>query len=274
MLEKRPNWSNRIALSLLILISVAVVIVHFRENENGFLHRVQKSAMGLLTPIQSGTLSSVRFTTNLWESITQFGRLKSDNQRLTKEVAALRRQSVVSKELELENERLLKLLGAPARRDYQTLYSNVIGKSVNSWQATIILDKGMNDGVKKHMAVAMADGLVGQVISVSKTSCLVQLITDQKCAVGVRLQSNRAIAVVEGQGGKELDLTLLPREIPATKGELVLTAGIGGVYPPDIVVGTISYVVAKPQGIYQEARVSPAVDFWTLEEVFIITGLK
>lgn len=274
MLEKRPNWSNRIALSLLLLISVAVVIVHFRENENGFLHRVQKSVMSMLTPIQSGTLSAVRFTTGTWESITQFGRLKSENEQLTKEVASLRRQSVVSKELELENERLLRLLGAPVRRDYQTLYSNVIGKSVNSWQATIILDKGARDGVKKHMSVATADGLVGQVISVSRTSCLVQLITDQKCAVGIRLQSNRAIAVVEGEGGKELNLTLLPREIPATKGDLVMTAGIGGVYPPDIVVGTISFVAKKPQGLYQEARVSPAVDFWRLEEVFIITGLK
>lgn len=274
MLEKRTNWGNRIALSILVLISIAVVITHYREGENGPLHRIQNSAISLLSPIQVGAFSVVRYSTNVWESITRFGSLKTENKKLKKDNASLRRQAVVEKELELENRRLREQLNAPIRRDYQTLFATVIGKSVSNWQATIELDKGLDDGVRKDQAVATSDGLAGHVTKVNRNSCLVQLITDQKCAVGARLQSSRATAIVKGQGGQELNLVFLPREIKVDRGELLLTSGIGGVYPPGIVVGTVSAVAKKPRGFYHEITVSPAVDFWTLEEVFIVTGEK
>ncbi len=273
MLEKRQNWRNRIALLCLILISVAVVVIHYKENEDGPLHRVQNSAMNLLSPLQAGAFSIVSTGKNLWESGTQFSRLKSENEKLSKEVANLRRETIVNKELELENQRLHELLDAPIRRDFETLFATVIGQSVNNWQATIVLDRGLDDGIKKNMAVANADGLVGQVKSVTRNACLVQLITDQKCSVGGRLQSNRATAIVEGEGSKELKLKFLSRDIELIKDDPVLTSGMGGVYPSGIVIGTISYV-GTARGLYQEARISPAVDFWNLEEVFIITGEK
>lgn len=274
ILEPRPNWRNRIALAILVLISIAVLVTHYRENENGVLHRVQGGAMAVLSPIESGAFSIVRWTTDVWTSVTQFTSLKSENDKLKQDMAALRRQTVLGKELQLENERLRKQLNAPVRKEFKTKLATVIGKSVNTWQATIVIDKGEEAGIKKNMAVATGDGLVGQVISVSTSSSIVQLITDQKCAVGGRVQSNRATAIVEGQGGKELNLTFLPKEYKLVKGDLVLTSGIGGVYPPGIVIGTVSSVVAHPQGFYHEALISPAVDFWTLEEVFVVTGEK
>jgi rod shape-determining protein MreC len=189
-------------------------------------------------------------------------------------VSELRRDTVTVKELDLENKRLRSEMGAPVRQQYATVFATVIGKSVNTWQATVILDKGSQNGVKQRMPVATADGLVGQVMSTTANSCLVQLIMDQKSAVGVRLQNSRATGIIEGEGQEQLQLNYLPKGVKTAAKEVVMTSGLGGVYPAGLVVGTIASTARNNDGLFQDVRVSPTVDFWTLEEVYIITGVR
>lgn len=216
----------------------------------------------------------VRSVTSSFKVVTEVGRLREENRELKKEIGKLRKETVLLTELEIENKRLRRELGSPVYRNFDTIYSSVIGKSVNNWQATVVLDKGSADGIEKNMPVAMADGLVGQVISTTQDACLVQLIIDRKSAVACRMQDGRATAIVEGQGGRELRLNFLPRETKVSKGEVILTSGLGGVYPPGIVTGTVTLIGKGTYGLYKDVRVSPAVDFSTLEEVFIITGRR
>jgi rod shape-determining protein MreC len=274
MLDRKVNWGNRIALALLILISVSVLVIHFRESETGFLHNLQRFSVNLLSPLQSGSFKVARSLSDTWQSATEFGRLQEENRALKKEVSELRRDTINLKELELENTRLRKEVGAPVREQFVTVFANVIGKSVNTWQATVILDKGSRNGVKTKMPVATADGLVGQVMSTTANSCLVQLIMDQKSAVGVKLQNSRATGIVEGEGENELKLNYLSKEVKTGKGEIVISSGLGGLYPAGLVVGSVSQVGQRTDGLFQNVGVSPAVDFWTLEEVFIITGTR
>lgn len=274
MLDRKVDWRNRIALALLILISVSVLVIHFRESDTGFLHNLQRFSVNLLSPLQAGSFSVARGVSNAWRSVTEFGSLEDENRALKKEIAELRRDTVELKELELENARLRKDIGAPVREQFTTVFATVIGKSVNSWQATVILDKGSRDEVKTKMPVATADGLVGQVMSTTSNSCLVQLIMDQKSAVGVRLQNSRATGIIEGEGENELKLNYFSKDVKVVKGEVVLSSGLGGLYPPGLVVGTVSKVGNLTNGMFQDVRVSPVVDFWTLEEVFIITGKR
>lgn len=274
MLDRKVNWGNRIALALLILISVSVLVIHFRETDTGFLHNIQRFSVNLLSPLQSGSFKVARTLSDTWQSVTEFSRLQGENRALKKEVSELRQDTVDLKEMELENARLRQEIGAPVRQQFATVFANVIGKSVNTWQATVILDKGSRDGVKTKMPVATAVGLVGQVMSTTSNSCLVQLIMDQKSAVGVRLQNSRSTGIVEGEGENELKLNYFSKEVKAVKDEIVLSSGLGGVYPAGLVVGTVSKVGNLTNGLYQDIRVAPAVDFWTLEEVFIITGTR
>ncbi len=274
MLGRKVNWGNRIALALLILISISVLVIHFRESDTGFLHNMQRFSVNLLSPLQAGSFSVARGMSDAWQSLTNFGRLQEENRALKKEVAGLRQDTIDLKELELENARLRKAISAPVREQFVTVFATVIGKSVNTWQATVILDKGSKNGVKTKMAVATADGLVGQVMSTTANSCLVQLIMDQKSAVGIRLQNSRATGIVEGEGENELRLNYLSKEVKTVKDEIVLSSGLGGLYPAGLVVGTVSKVGQRTDGLFQDVSVSPAVDFWTLEEVFIITGMR
>ncbi len=274
MLERKVNWGNRIALALLILISVSVLVIHFRESDTGFLHNLQRFSVNLLSPLQAGSFSVGRGMSDAWQSVTNFGRLQEENRALKKEVAGLRQDTIDLKELELENARLRKAIGAPVREQFVTVFATVIGKSVNTWQATVILDRGSKNGITTKMAVATADGLVGQVMSTTANSCLVQLIMDQKSAVGIRLQNSRATGIIEGEGENELKLNYLAKEVKTAKNEIVISSGLGGLYPQGLVVGTVSKVGQRTDGLFQDVRVSPAVDFWTLEEVFIITGTR
>lgn len=274
MLDRKVNWGNRIALALLILISISVLVIHFRESDTGFLHNLQKFSVNLLSPLQAGSFSVARGMSDVWESAVNFSRLREENRALKKEVAELRRDTVNLKEVEQENTRLREEIGAPVREQFVTVFATVIGKSVNTWQATVILDKGSNNGIRKQMPVATADGLVGQVMSTTPNSCLVQLIMDQKSAVGVRLQNSRSTGIIEGEGENELKLNYLSKEVKVSPKETVITSGLGGLYPPDLVVGTVSRVGQRIDGLFQDVRVSPAVDFWTLEEVFIVTGTR
>lgn len=274
MIDRRTSWGNQITLGLLVLISISVLVLHFREGPNGVLHRVQRFSVNLLAPLQSGSFSVTRGFSDTWSSLTEFGRLKEDNRALKKEVSELRRDTVTLKELDMENKRLRVEMGAPVRQQYATVFATVIGKSVNTWQATVILDKGGQDGVKQRMPIATADGLVGQVMSTTANSCLVQLIMDQKSAVGVRLQISRATGIVEGEGQEQLQLNYLPKDVKTAQQEVVLTSGLGDVYPPGLVVGTVASAGKNNDGLFQDVRVSPTVDFWTLEEVFIITGVR
>ncbi len=274
MLERKVNWGNRIALALLILISVSVLVIHFRESDTGFLHNLQRFSVNLLSPLQAGSFSVARGFSDTWQSVTNFGRLQEENRALKKEVAGLRQDTIELKELQLENARLRKAVGAPVREQFVTAFATVIGKSVNTWQATVILDKGSNDGIHTKMAVATSDGLVGQVMSTTANSCLVQLIMDQKSAVGARLQNSRATGIVEGEGENALKLNYLSKDVKTAKNEIVISSGLGGLYPPGLVVGTVSDVGQRTDGLFQDVSVSPAVDFWTLEEVFIIIGTR
>lgn len=272
MLEKRTNWRNRIALSLLIVLSILILTVHFKEREQGFLHDFQKWSISLLSPLQSGVSEIAKSVSSVWQSISELGKLREENRSLKQELASLRQQMVKMNELEIENERLRRELKSPIRRNFESITASVISKSVSNWQATIVVNRGDEDGVVKHMPVATADGLIGQVISTSKNASLVQLLTDRKSAVGVRLQSSRATVIIEGQGGKELRINYLSREIKVAKGEVVLTSGLGGVYPPGILVGTVSKVGKGTYGLYRDVWVSPAADFSSLEEVMIIVN--
>lgn len=272
MLEKRTNWRNRIALLLLIALSILVLTVHFRERDQGFLHDFQRWSMNLLIPLQSGVSEVAESVSDAWQSVFEFGKLRSENRDLKQKLASLRQQLVKMNELEMENERLRKQLKSPIRLNFETISASVISKSINSWQATIVVNRGTADGVVKHMPVVTIDGLVGQVIATSKDASLVQLLIDQKSAVGVRLQSSRATAIIEGQGGRELRINYLPRETKVANGEVVLTSGFGGVYPAGIVVGTVSKTSKGTYGLYRDAWVSPAADLSSLEEVMIITN--
>ena len=147
----------------------------------------------------------------------------------------------------------------------------VIGRDPSSWFKSVTINKGERHGVKKGMAVTSPEGVVGQVLKTAPHYATVLLITDYNSAIDTLIQRTRAKAIVEGKEENRCQLKYLLRTEEVVVGDVVITSGLGGVFPKGLMVGEIMTVEKKGHGVFQHAELVPSVDLTKLEEVFIIS---
>lgn len=196
--------------------------------------------------------------------------LESENESLKRENFELHIANQKLREIVLENMRLKKMLELNPEGEYKYIAARVIATGTENGINTRILNIGEQDSVGENMAVVNADGLVGKIIQVGEKESVVQLLMDHDCWVGVRLQKSREIGIVGWDGNPWLNLHYIPKNIPLDIGELVLTSGMSQIYPPDLKVGLVSKVEEDENEMFQKIRVKPAVNFNSIEEVFVI----
>jgi rod shape-determining protein MreC len=134
----------------------------------------------------------------------------------------------------------------------------------------ILINAGSNDGLRRGMPVVTHQGLVGRVDAVIDSAARVQLITDPTSSVNVRLQNSRTEAILVGSTTADLWLDMIPQQAKVIPGDLVVTSGLGGVYPPNIPAGQVLDVQKQEAALFQQASVQPAVDFNQLSIVLVI----
>ncbi len=193
---------------------------------------------------------------------------------LQNRIDVLERENEELREIEGEYQLLVDLFNrARQAPDYERLTAAVIGRDTNPALRSIIIDKGSTDGVRVGMPVEGARGLVGQVYRTSPQSAQVVLITDSSSAVPARLGNSRATGILRGGGlGGVLSIEWIDLKHDVEVGEVVLTSGLGGRFPQDLVVGRVIEVERREAELFQRAVVQPAVDFDALEVVFAITN--
>lgn len=197
------------------------------------------------------------------------------NVALENEISGLQAQ-VIQLEGQLTEARALYALldFARARPQYQYLASSVIGKDPSPFLHYIIVEHGSDDGVRYGMPVVTQQGLVGRVEAVTASASRVQLINDPGSLINVRMQSLKRDAQLAGSITGDLNMVNIPQDVVLTAGELLLTSGLGGNYPADILVGQVVSVTKKENELFQTASVQPVVNFATLRAVLIITNFK
>ena len=124
------------------------------------------------------------------------------------------------------------------------------------------------------MPVVTNQGLIGRVDAVIADAARVQLITDPASRVNVRLQNAETEASLVGSVTGDLTLELIPQDINVQSGDLVLTSGLGGGYPPDLIIGQVVNVRSRDFDLFQQATVQPVVDFNRLAIVLVIVNFK
>lgn len=197
------------------------------------------------------------------------------NVALENEISGLQAQ-VIQLEGQLTEARALYALldFARARPQYQYLASSVIGKDPSPFLHYIIVEHGSDDGVRYGMPVVTQQGLVGRVEAVTASASRVQLINDPGSLINVRMQSLKRDAQLAGSITGDLNLVNIPQDVVLNAGELLLTSGLGGNYPADILIGQVVSVTKKENELFQTASVQPVVNFSTLRAVLIITNFK
>jgi rod shape-determining protein MreC len=253
-----------------VAIAVALMTMWFREGDSGALHRVQGAVHVIVAPVSAAgefVASPVRgffaWTRDLGVSRSQLAELRNQNERLRSRVAAL-------EEDRLENVRLRELVKLAQTEELKSVAARVIGRPTNSWEGVITIDRGTRDGVAKNLAVIGPRGLLGQTVEVTGSTAKVRLITDQRSGVAALVQSSRATGVVRGNLKGGLDLLYVSRTKPVKRGDVVVTSGLGGVFPKGIVIGEVVEVDNSSGMLYQRISVKPSADIADLEEVLIV----
>jgi len=187
--------------------------------------------------------------------------------------------------LERQNEELLEfyaeytLLSALmdyARNNpqYRRVAADVISWDISNFAHTFAINKGELDGIQPGMPVETERGLVGRVINIAPHAAQVQMLTDPGSSVNARLGTSRATGVVEGSLESHLTMKWIEQDIPISENELVMSSGLGGNFPPDLIIGRVAEVNQSVSELFQEAEVRPAVDANRLEIVLIIIDFE
>lgn len=263
----RPGW-------LLILVALAIVLmtVWYREGESGPLHRAKIVTSTVTAPISAGGEVITRPVRGFFAWVTDLGVSRSRLEQLRDQNARLRARVAELEEAGLENARLSALLRLAQAEELESLGARVIGRPGSAWEGVITIDRGSNDGVRVGMPVVGPLGLLGQTVQVSGGSSKVRLITDHRSGVAAMVQRNRAEGILKGSVDGRLTLEFVSADTTLSAGDVVITSGMGGVFPKGIVIGEVAESSSGTAGLLQSIRVIPAGNPSVLEEVLVLIG--
>ena len=192
---------------------------------------------------------------------------------LERTVAELQVEIVRLREIERDYERLSGLLNYAAGSPNQLLITaDVIARDTSSYLRWIVINRGARDGIVVGAPVITDLGLVGRVEQVAANQSWVRLANDPGSLVNARLQNARAEGTVSGKVQGTLEMNLIPNEAVVEQGDLVLTSGLGGTFPANIVIGQVTSVNRLEAALFQSAEVRPTVDYNALDIVAVITS--
>lgn len=272
-------FMNKRLIILLIGIILLVALIGFslRERDNlSWPEQFIKDTAGFVQQIFAKPAQSVAgFVNNIQDLINTYEENKVLKSRLD-EYAQLR---VELDRLEKENEELRNILDKEKDlASYNPRHASVIARNLDRWNESLFINKGEVHGIKKNMAVITADGMLGKIKSVGKLTSNVQLLTslDQNNYIHASIQGEKDIyGLISGYDteSQSLLLTEIPVDATVTEDQMVITSGLGGVFPKGLLIGTVEKVEPNPSGLTQTAYVKPAADFYNVEEVIVVERL-
>jgi len=204
------------------------------------------------------------------KSIVPFHSLRQENSDLRDRINTLNRKIETYKVIQDENDRLKSFLNFKKTIPYTVLPAQIIGRDPSNWSNSLVIDKGISQGISRNKAVISTKGLVGRIVELGKRSAKVLLITDPNSRVGVIIQRNRQGGMLIGRPDGKCRMIYIALDSDVTIGDRVLTAGLGGIFPKDVLVGEVSSVGKEPGRLYKYAVIKTAEDLSRLEEVLCL----
>jgi rod shape-determining protein MreC len=264
----------------LVAASLAIITVDYRAGEEGPLAAAGRATSSALAPMQRAVSNVVQPVSNFFSSLAKLPSLSRHNGELQRQVDDLKTAQQENQELSRRIESLEQLLGLQSVTSH-TIAARVIGSGVSNFEWSITIDRGSENGIQVDMPVVTgaSDGprLVGRVIRVTPISSVVQLIIDRDFAVAGKLSTSQEAGLVMGRGENDLRMGHLRPgiQVSETEPESVFTLGYEvngqrGLYPPGILIGTVSRAFSEPDSVESSVTIRPAVDFSTLQYVLVI----
>lgn len=267
--RERIRWA-----AFIVLIGAVVLLMILDSTDNldnalNFIEDPISSVMGWTAARTDNLVGAIAGPDDIQAARQEIAQLQA-------QLESLRRENEGLREIQGEYQLLQDLFNrARERPEFKRLTASVIGYDTSPIFRSIIIDKGIDDGVFVGMPVESARGLVGQVYRTTNRSAMVILITDNISSIPARLGSSRATGIVRGGGlGGSMTMDWINQEAQIESGEVALTSGLGGKFPQDMVIGRIIEIDRQEAELFQKAIVQPAVNFDSLEIVFVVTDFR
>ena len=263
---------------ILVIVAVFLVGIMAYAGANGRLTAAPQELLSVvLTPLQKVTSALSGGAASVWEKYTSIDDVMDRNEQLEAENAELRQQIVDYDRIKVENDAykaLARIQDTNSEASYVSAF--VIGRDPLDEFGGFTLDQGSTDGVAVNDAIISDRGyLLGVVVEVDATSCKVMTILHPSFNAAGVISRTRENGIITGSADYAADgqcvLTNLDRATEARKGDQVITTGLGGVFPANLLVGTVQEVVPEQSGKSSSAVILPGADPRTVKHVFIVT---
>ncbi|MDH3943609.1 MAG: rod shape-determining protein MreC [Anaerolineae bacterium] len=265
-----PSSKSRLNITI-IVIAIGFLVLAL----GGYLNPIIGSALQPVYAVQTWITTRYQALQDYFNAPTDISRLRERNAELEAGFARLQTEIIQLQQQVSEVEILSELLDfARAQPENQYQAAAVIARDPSPFLKYVIINKGSDDGLRRGMPVVNAQGLVGRVASVTANAARVQLIIDPSSSVNVRIQPAESDAVMRGSITGDLSLDLIPQAATVTAGNLVLTSGLGGNFPPNILIGQVNSVRQEATALFQSATIQSVVDFSRLEIVLVIINFS
>ncbi len=221
-------------------------------------------------PVQSLLLAPIDTLHGAWQSYVSLVGVHAENERLTARIAELEEENLQFREALVASGHLERI--AAMRDDFEIpmMPSEIVGLDVSPWFQSVLVDRGADHGVVAGNPVITHEGVVGLVTRTSPGAAKTMLLLDRQSNIDGVVQRSRARGMVRGRGTSELDFEFVVRGSDVRPGDVVITSGLGGVYPKGLRIGTVVELLDAGGSLIQVARLEPAVDFGKLEQVFVM----
>ena len=259
---------------ILSLLSIVLLTVSARMGAGGPLEMVRGGFSTITMPFRmAGSAIAMPFQGigNIFSNLTADQQTLSD---LKAENEQLRSRNAELEETNQSTQRLQGLLDLKNTYNLQSTGARVISGSTDSFNNTIVIDKGTSSGLAVGMPVVDSGGVIGQIIECGPTTSTVRLITDEKSGVAAMVQSSRAQGMLMGSASRQITLNLINTNQKVAVGDTVVTSGLGGVFPKGLPLGKVTSVEAAPGSLYYTIVIEPFGNVSTNEEVMVITSLS
>ena len=226
----------------------------------------------ITAPFQKLAKNTIGLVEEFWFNYFYLINARRENRTLKAEIDVLRMENSRYRELLITLDRLQELLQFRQTIKRPVLAAQVTGRDPTGWFKSVIIDKGSSEGLKLDLPVVNSLGVVGRVVSVSPNFAKVLLIIDQNSSVDCLIQRSRSRGMVKGLSAGICKLSYMVKSGDLVAGDMVVTSGLGGIFPKGLPVGIVLRVDEHPGELFKEVIIGPEVDFSKLEEVLVILG--
>jgi rod shape-determining protein MreC len=273
---------RRVVAAVLVLVSLAMLTVYFREADSGPMHSVQGAAASVLHPFQVGAERVARPFRDAYGWTAGLVHARSENEQLRKDMQVLRQQAIQNSTAAQENVELreaLRFISGPSYPSgYDHVAASVTSHAPSEFEQSLVISAGGRDGISPDDPVLSSEGyLVGQVTKITEHSSEVTLLTDSTSSVTALDIATNTVGVLEiGEGpDRPFELNRVPKEKVVRADDTIVTAGrrfgrLGSMFPQGIPIGSVKNVGQTDIENFKQIQVDPFVDFSSLDILIVL----